>query len=248
MKTFSALSIRAKLTFIIVSASSLALLLASVAIISYDYYTYRLAKVQDVITLADVIGSNSTGALTYLDSNSAGEVLSALRSKRQISQACIYDRTGQVFVTYVRDNAPNQPPPPVAQNDQSRFGDGSLIVFRSVMLGSDKIGTVYIRYELSELEQRLIRFALMLALAALGSLAAAFLVSSRLQRAISEPIRKLAETTRMVSIDKNYSVRAEKRNDDEIGQLIQGFNHMLDQIQLRDSGLQEAIATAEAAS
>ena len=41
----------------------MALLLASMAIIGYDDYSYRLAKVQDVITLADVIGSNSTGAL-----------------------------------------------------------------------------------------------------------------------------------------------------------------------------------------
>ena len=81
-----------------------------------------------------------------------------------------------------------------------------------------------------------------------GILLAAFLLSSQLQRAISEPIKKLADTTRAVSVDRNYSVRAEKQNEDEVGQLIQGFNHMLDQIQLRDTELQEAISIAEAAS
>jgi nitrogen fixation/metabolism regulation signal transduction histidine kinase len=69
-----------------------------------------------------------------------------------------------------------------------------------------------------------VRFAAMLALSALGSVAAAFLVSSVLQRAIAEPIRKLAETTHMVSIDRKYSVRAVKESNDEIGQLIDGFN------------------------
>jgi signal transduction histidine kinase/CheY-like chemotaxis protein len=248
MQAFSTLSIRSKLTFIILSASSLALLLASTAIISYDYYTYRLTKVQDVTTLADIIGSNSTGALTYLDSNSATEVLTALGSKRQISQACIYDRTGKVFATYTRDKASAEFLPPAAQNDQSHFGDDHLIVFRSVMFGSEKIGTVYIRYDLSELAQRLTRFAAMLALSALGSLVAAFLVSSVLQRAIAEPIRKLAETTHMVSIDRKYSVRAVKESNDEIGQLIDGFNDMLDQIQLRDKVLLEAKNAAESAS
>ncbi len=248
MRAFSAFSIRGKLTFIILSASSLALLMASVAIISFDYHTYRQAKVQDVTTLADVIGSNSTGALTYLDANSASQILRALSSKRQISQACIYDSAGRVFATYLRDSTPSRFPSLPAKEDQSRFGDGDLAVFRSIVLDGEKIGTIYIRYDLSELKQRIARFAAVLALASLGSLFTAFLLSSHLQRAITEPIRKLADTTRMVSVDKNYSVRAEKQNDDEVGQLILGFNHMLDQIQLRDSGLQEAIFTAESAS
>ena len=109
------------------------------------------------------------------------------------------------------------------------------------MLSGDRVGTVYIRYELTELNERHKRYAAMLVLVVLGSLFVAFLLSSLLQRSISGPIRMLAQTTRMVSVEKNYSIRASKHNEDEIGQLIDGFNHMLDQIQLRDGVLQLAL-------
>src|SRR6185503_19641743 len=65
----------------------------------------------------------------------------------------------------------------------------------------------------------------------------ALLFASRLQRFISVPIQHLADTARIVSEEKNYSVRANKTGNDELGLLMDGFNDMLEQIQLRDAGL-----------
>jgi signal transduction histidine kinase/DNA-binding response OmpR family regulator len=229
------------------AASGTAVALACVAFISYDSYTFRLSKVQDVATLAEIIGSNSTGALTYQDANSATDVLRALNTKKQISEACIYDRQGQTFAKYTRD-ANAEFSPLTARESMSFFDDSHLFLFRDILLAGDKIGTVYIRYDLSEMRERRKRYAAMLVLVVVGSLFVAFLLSSVLQRSISGPIRMLAHTTRMVSVEKNYSIRASKQNEDEIGQLIDGFNHMLDQIQLRDGVLQQAKEIAEAAS
>jgi signal transduction histidine kinase/CheY-like chemotaxis protein len=248
MRSLGALSIRIKLTLMIMVASSLALLLACAAFISYDSYTFRIAKVQDVATLADIIGSNSTGALTYQDANSARDVLSALRSKKQISEACIYDRLGQIFAKYQRDSQTAAFSPPPAQQDGIQFQDQHLILFRNVLLTGDKIGTVYVRYDLSEVRERHRQYGVMLVVVGLGSLLVALLLSFLLQRSISEPIRKLAQVTRTVSTEKDYSIRAVKRNEDEIGELIEGFNSMLDQIQLQDGNLQHSKEIAEAAS
>ena len=66
----------------------------------------------------------------------------------------------------------------------------------------------------------------------------AWLVSSRLQILISRPILHLEDTMRMVSVNKNYEVRALKVYGDEIGRLIDGFNTMLSEIQQRDKALQ----------
>jgi two-component system, sensor histidine kinase and response regulator len=232
----------------IMAASSLALLLACAAFISYDSYTFRIAKVQDVATLAEIIGSNSTGALTYQDANSAREVLSALRSKKQISEACIYDRQGQVFAKYQRDGGAAEFAPPPAQEVVNLFQDQHLILFRNIVLTGDKIGTVYVRYDLSEVQERHRQYGVMMVVVGLGSLLVAFLLSFLLQRSISEPIRKLAQVTRTVSAEKDYSIRAVKHNEDEIGELIEGFNRMLDQIQFQDGNLQHAKEIAEAAS
>jgi hypothetical protein len=63
MRLFHSVSIATKLRWIVSSAISLALFLASVAFLGYDYYTFRTDKTKDVQALAQVIGSNSTGAL-----------------------------------------------------------------------------------------------------------------------------------------------------------------------------------------
>ena len=74
----------------------------------------------------------------------------------------------------------------------------------------------------------------------LMSLLAALGLSSVLQRIISEPILNLLATARAVTQNKNYAIRAVKRNDDELGALTDGFNAMLTQIQERDLALQNA--------
>jgi signal transduction histidine kinase/CheY-like chemotaxis protein len=78
--------------------------------------------------------------------------------------------------------------------------------------------------------------------------AISFVLSARLQRVISGPVLKLAETAHLVSRQKDYSVRAQKHADDEVGVLIESFNEMLAQIQKRDAELQEARLVAERAN
>ncbi len=241
-------SIGSKLTLMIMAGSSLALLLASAAFIIYDSYTFRVAKMQDVATLAEIVGANCTGALTYQDANSATEVLSALSSKKQISEAYVYDRQGAVFAKYLRGNSSGAVPPPSAREPGGFFEKDHLVLFRNIELAGDKIGTVYLRYDLSEVTDRHRRYAVMLVVVSLGSLMMALLLSSVLQRSISVPIRQLAQVTRRVSVEKNYSIRAAKHSGDEIGELIDDFNNMLDQLELRDISLQQTTKIAEAAS
>jgi PAS domain S-box-containing protein len=73
-----------------------------------------------------------------------------------------------------------------------------------------------------------------------GSILLAYTISSRLQRTISRPIVHLADAARRVSREKDYSVRARPESKDELGQLVETFNDMLDQIQRRDEELQRA--------
>src|SRR5204863_9864535 len=129
---------------------------------------------------------------------------------------------------------------PPSEGNGSHFADGHLALFREVLLSGEKIGTVYIQDDLSELRQRLIKFGIVAIIVALGSLLVAFVLGSWLQRSISGRIQRLAQVTRAVSIEKNYSIRDVKQGGDEVGQLIDGFNGRLEQIQIRDGVLQDA--------
>jgi len=106
------------------------------------------------------------------------------------------------------------------------------------MLYDQLVGTVYLESDLKEIQARLTRFAGIVAIVLLGTSLFAFLLSSKLQGVISKPILQLAHTARMVSIEKDYTVRVVKQSDDEVGRLIDGFNEMLAQIQGRDQELQ----------
>jgi two-component system, sensor histidine kinase and response regulator len=80
-------------------------------------------------------------------------------------------------------------------------------------------------------------FTFILTLAITFSLA--FVLASRFQKPISEPVLNLVETTKAVSGRGDYSIRAEILNHDEFGLLATEFNGMLGQIERRDLELQQ---------
>jgi len=67
-----------------------------------------------------------------------------------------------------------------------------------------------------------------------------YLVSTRVQRLISDPILSLAQTASTVTLTRGFGVRAPPGNEDEVGTLIDAFNGMLDQIERRDEDLRQA--------
>src|SRR5204863_5124111 len=75
-----------------------------------------------------------------------------------------------------------------------------------------------------------------------ASLLLAFMVSTVLQRQISEPILTLATTAHAIADRRDYSVRATKGAEDELGLLTDAFNQMLMRI---DEQNQEQIRAEE---
>ena len=132
---------------------------------------------------------------------------------------------------------PRFPPdfiPPRPLPDGVAIVSGQLLVFRHVRWAGEPIGTIYLKSDLSELRVRDERFIGIIAVVILASFVLAYLTAGRLQRVISDPILELARTAFAVSIDRDYSLRATKRSQDEIGFLFDRFNEMLAQVQERD--------------
>ncbi len=240
MRAFRDVSISRKLTVVIMATSSLALLLATISMVGYDVYSFRRSQMNDLATLTDIIGSNSTAALASQDSNAAREVLGALRAEDHVLAACIYTREGRVFATYLRGNPAGIFSPPPVRAEGSRLEAGRLVLFRKIRLEGEEVGTVYLQYDLADVYERLKRYGAAFLVVALGSSFIALLLSSKLQRAISEPIQSLAWVTKVLSVEKNYSIRVAKQSGDELGLLVEGFNEMLEQIQQRDLELQHS--------
>jgi two-component sensor histidine kinase len=235
---FRNISIKRKMTLIIMLTTSIALLLSCVAMITYDWFLSKQSLTRRIDTLAEIIGQNSTAALIFDDPGNAAEILEALRTESHVVSASIYTDDGSLFAKYYRNPpgfSPDRPEP-----DGYRFDENHLLLFRSILLDGDRIGAIFIQTDLKEMQDRLQRYVGIVVLFVLISSLVAFLVGSRLRDLISTPILRLTDTMREVSEEKNYSARAEKQSDDEIGVLIDGFNAMLTQIQDRDAALQQA--------
>jgi signal transduction histidine kinase/CheY-like chemotaxis protein len=240
MRASRDLSIRHKLTRIIMGTTCAALLLTSTAYIGYDFYTFRQSQIRDLSTLAQIVGSNSTAALTFNDANGAKEVLAALAAKQHIVSARIFDRSGGVFVTYTREDASGIPEPPAALPNGHYIQQGQLVLFRRIILDGNQIGTIALQMDLLESRYRMFRYLEYLTLVVLLAMFAAYLLGSLLQRSISGPIQELAETAARVSSEEDYSIRAVKRSNDETGVLMDSFNDMLTRIQRQSEELHTA--------
>jgi diguanylate cyclase (GGDEF)-like protein/PAS domain S-box-containing protein len=233
-------SIRVKLLLLLALNSSFALLLAGVSLLGYETYEYRNAATRELTAMADIVSTGSAAALSFVDEHAANETLASLRGVPRIIGAGIYDKRNRLFATYQNARTPAISPPvrPRPQGAYSESGD--LLIFHPIVLQGERIGTIYLRSEMNDAYFRLLRNIGIVCFVLLASLGLALLVSSRMQGVISGPIAALASVARRVSVDKNYSIRATKSADDEIGILIDSFNEMLSQIEIRERDRQIA--------
>ena len=213
-----------------------ALILACAVIMVYDLLQYRQDMSQELSVQADIIGANSATALIQHDPTTAQKTLHALRFQPAITHAVIYAKNGTVFATYKAGGHASLPSPASFMED---YGVDllTLSLVREIMDNGARLGTIYIRSNLSNVLQRWMALGTIVGGVIFASSLFAFLLSNRLQALISEPILRLTSLTQRVSSDKNYSLRETKDSQDEIGTLIGGFNDMLEQIQIRDRQL-----------
>lgn len=265
---FGKMPIKRKLMIIIMFISSASLLLACVAMLLYERRSFRQTLAADFAIIADTFDDNLASGLAFDDAESLTETLSSLKANPSILAACVYSRSlTSVIMAPSQDGklAPSDSKVEetlVAEYQRAdlkgsfqfrgrestgqEFLADRLDTFQDITLAGETIGSFYVASDLTPITQRLQRSTLIVFTVMCGALLLAFFLSTRLQKYISAPISHLAQTASTVASEKDYSVRAVKETEDELGSLIDAFNEMLSQIQQQDSALQAARNTLEA--
>src|SRR2546425_5551204 len=231
--------IRRKLMMIILLTSGVVLLLTCTAFLAYEFLTFRQGAVRYMTTLGEIIADNSTAALAFENQDDAKEILTALKAERHIVVASLYDRNGRLFSEYP-DNLPADAFPASPEKDGYRFEHSHLVAFQPVVQGSKRLGTLYLKSDMGAMHERLRLYGVIAVLAIVVSFLVAYTLSRALQQQISQPILALAETAKAISQHRDYSVRATKLGQDELGLLTDAFNHMLTQIHEQNGALRES--------
>jgi signal transduction histidine kinase len=239
MASLLAASIRAKLFAVVMITTAAALVVAAISMTVFELKSYRQALQRELATVANVIGLNSTAALEFSDARTAREILSAAASLPEVLSACLYDREGQLFASYLRpgqsERCPAHPDSPGATARAAGF-----VVQEPVLHRGERVGTLRLFSHVGELQRRVNLHMIILLFVLVGSAVVALLVSARLQRIVSVPILELAHTAKRISERRDYRLRAEKHSADEIGDAVDAFNRMLERIEEADAALRQA--------
>jgi serine phosphatase RsbU (regulator of sigma subunit) len=260
MQWLNKLSIQGKLSAIILTVSLILVVLISVILVANERVRLKYNMESDLLTLAAIMGHNSSIGLAFDDSQAAEDVLKSLAAKPNIVVAHVFDTGGNLFASYTREGfTANEGKTSILQCENvdanlhldgkgliqitegfifhTRHGHASAI--KQIHLGERSLGGIFIQSDLEEFKQRLYWYAGTMAGISLLALLLANIIGVRLQRIITKPVYHLRDTVHEVSHEKNYSLRAEKDTQDEIGELIEGFNGMLSSIELRDQEIRQ---------
>jgi HAMP domain-containing protein len=239
------LSIRAKLIGMVMLTTCLALALAGGSLAIFEVASHRQALAKELHTIAAILAENSTAALTFDNAEDAASVLGALASQSNVVSGCLYGQDGKLFASYPRTGS-RQPCPPRPDGAGQGFLGDTFVLHHAVTQKGRPLGTLRLVASLVELRRRLQWYGVVLLVVLGGAALGALGLSSGLQRVVSRPIFDLARTARQISERRDYTLRAPRRTEDEVGVAVGAFNQMLDRIQDADLALRRVEAELRA--
>ncbi len=237
-------SVKQKLTLVSMCATTVALVLACALFLAYDYTTFRDQELRALDTLATTIGAGSTAALSFDDPETAREALGPLAAHPSVVFARVHTADGRLFAAYAREDAGFMPEVPTPPPGRYVTWD-HLEIATPIMLADERVGDIVLRASREAQHRRIRRFAGVAVGIIVIAWVAAFALTARLQRLISEPLLNLAGAAARVSKERDYSIRVVPKSNDEVGDLVARFNQMLEQIQHQDEQLRRHHATLE---
>lgn len=195
---------------------------------------YKERKVKSVTSIAQIIGTNSVSAIQFEDNDVARKILGDLQNiSPEITNGTILDKHGNIFAQYAKPGVDSfYFSLPVGGANMFEFAGRQLLVYNSIVNNNHILGTVCLRVELNELDTiKASQYNIAFVLLILG-IGLSFLIAFVVQRYISRRLLNLVTVMKQVSETGNYKMQVQDNYKDEINTLIQGFNEMMEHINI----------------
>ena len=226
-------SVRYKLILVVLVTNLVALLVAGVTLAVYELRNYRNILINDLTAQSEILGRASAPALQFLDPASADAYLRLLEARPQITAAAIYSANGKLFAGYLRKGSAATEFPVLPGITGPRLEGNTVELFTRIVENGEILGTVFVRANY-DFEARLAGYLQILGGVMVLSMLVALLVVTRLQARLTKPILAVTDIAQQVMTKRDYSLRARKTTEDEIGYLVDAFNGMLAEIGVRN--------------
>lgn len=190
-------------------SSTAAILIASLLLVLFQFLLQRSALVDDMQVQARLIADSSGAPLLFADTAAANNTLAALSSSPNIDQAGIFDSEDKVLASWPAGRGPQEPW--LRPAEPARFGLQFLDIVQQVEVEGNPIGYVALRVRLQQFYHRLLIFVVFTLVVGLASLAAAYLLLSRMRRKVvsaEADLNYLAHTDPVTDLPNRHAFNA----------------------------------------
>ena len=237
-----------KITFVIMGITAVVLFLAFGALFYFQACILRQQATHELSVVGEITARECDAAVRFKDEDAASQILNRLRGMPQIASARLElnNRKRLAFFGTPRDESELKA---ARLKSGLKINGDRIILAQPVMLGGTQEGTLCLLADLRATTSQLLKlYGSIFILVLLASLLVAFVLSGQFLRFVTDPILRLADAARTVADHNDYSVRAAKTCNDEVGVLTDAFNQMLGHIQSQDSklrGSEEKLAQSQ---
>jgi len=235
-------SIKSKLSLINLVSIGFIITLIGLSVFIEEFVRVRTELLTDTTSQAVIIAKNSVSSLLFGDRNRSEETLVSLRNIPDIEQAAIYTKDGRILGRYARGDIQNVSYPTEPGAEGYSFEKSHLSVCHNVVFDNETIGKVYVCAGTARINRTLLKLLLFILIVSGLASGTAFLLLSKLQKTLVDPLFHLSNVMNKVTEEKDYSVRTSIHSKDELGMLAGGLNKMLEQIEKWNIELENTVA------
>ena len=221
------LSLRQRLTLILIATSAIALALTGAGLVAYDTRVAHRYLARELEGVAGLVATNSDAALTFGDTAAAQATLSSLSAREDVLAAVLYGLDDTPVATHGDTSRIGERP----TGPGTTSGRTTIRVARDVCNDGGCVGMLVLEGDMRQLRQRLRGALTIFGIVFVVSLGMAWALGAVLQRPVVVPLRQLAEAAAEVSRSRRFDVSLpETTRVDEVGVLVTAFNDMLRRI------------------
>lgn len=229
-------SIRGQILLALLALTIGELLIVAVAVVSLEWQLSVRFMRADVTMLAEVLAQNLRAPLAFDDTYAALEAMDAVRHAPAVRHAALVDASGDTLATYLKAGS-DVPPLRTGLASGSHVHGNYVYVQLPVDVRDQRLGHLYLVADFGPIWSRTERFALIFSLIFIAAVTSAVWLGRRMQRAITRPLQELADVSRRIDREEDYSLRAVETVAEEIRTLVRGFNSMMGKIEERNHAL-----------
>jgi len=244
-------SIRFKLIAMVMSVTILALLGVSWLEYKRTIDQYKEQMLAQARLNNNLFAELSIAALTFEDKSGATDQLATLQNLPQVVYAYLYSSDGKLFAKYKHESSNIKELKNIHSKKHAHIHSihhehivkqKEMWILHTPILynKTQNIGFLHIAYSTASLNELKNEFILDIIQLILLVTIVAYIVTYRFQTIISTPIVKLSNKMNKIEKSGEYCAPMEKIYEDELGNLYDGFNSMMSELQKQKNSQNEA--------